>query len=67
MRISVLIAACVTIAVVPANAADRSIEESLGDWRISCFDDDFTEYRDCSGQPHRRQELVTGATRLCLR
>ncbi len=46
MRILVLIAACFAIAGVPANAADKSIEESSGDWRISCYDADITEYRD---------------------
>jgi invasion protein IalB len=60
MRISVLIAACVMIAAVPANAADRSIEESLGDWRISCFDDDFTEYRDCYVIRDTLSVLVSG-------
>jgi invasion protein IalB len=48
------------IAAVPANAADRSIEESLGDWRISCFDDDFTEYRDCYVIRDTLSVLVSG-------
>ncbi len=60
MRISVLIAACFAIAAVPANAADRSIEESSGDWRISCFDDDFTEYRDCYVIRDTLSVLVSG-------
>jgi invasion protein IalB len=60
MRISVLIAACFAMAGVPANAADKSIEESSGDWRISCFDDDFTEYRDCYVIRDSLSVLVSG-------
>ena len=60
MRISVLIAVCFAIAAVPVNAADKSIEESSGDWRISCFDDDFTEYRDCYVIRDTLSVLVSG-------
>ncbi|MFQ5574747.1 MAG: invasion associated locus B family protein [Terriglobia bacterium] len=60
MRLSVLIAACFAIAGVPANAADKSIEESSGDWRISCFDDNFTGYRDCYVIRDSLSVLVSG-------
>jgi hypothetical protein len=60
MRILVLIAACFAIAAVPATAADKSIEESSGDWRISCFDDDFTGYRDCYVIRDSLSVLVSG-------
>jgi invasion protein IalB len=60
MRISVLIAACLAIAAVPANAAEKSIEESSGDWQISCYDDDFTNYRDCYVIKDSLSVLVSG-------
>ncbi len=60
MRILVLIAACFAIAGVPANAADKSIEESSGDWRISCYEDDITEYRDCYVIRDTLSVLVSG-------
>ncbi len=60
MRILVLIAACFAIAGVPAHAADKSIEESAGDWRISCYDDHITEYRDCYVIRDTLSVLVSG-------
>ena len=47
MRVLLLAVIALAAAVAPAEAAEQSVEDSEGDWRIACFDENITEYRDC--------------------
>ncbi len=47
MRVRSLLAALFLTATGTATAAEKSIEESSGDWQIVCFDDEVAQYRSC--------------------
>ena len=47
MRLRMVWAVCLGLGVSAAAAQERSVEESLGDWQVLCFDDDIAQYRSC--------------------
>ena len=47
MRILILGLCCLVVGAFTASAAERSVEEVLGDWQILCFDEEVAQYRDC--------------------
>lgn len=47
MRVRLLLAAVVALFVTAAAAQERSIEETVGDWQVLCFDDEVAQYRSC--------------------
>ena len=47
MRARIILAVCLFLGVSAAAAQERSVEETLGDWQLLCFDDDIAQYRSC--------------------
>lgn len=47
MRLRMVWAVFLFLAVSAAAAQERSVEENLGDWQVLCFDDDIAQYRSC--------------------
>ncbi len=47
MHVRFILAVCLFFAAGAAAAQERSIEETLGDWQILCFDDEIAQYRSC--------------------
>lgn len=47
MRLRLVWVVCLILGVSAAAAQERSVEESLGDWQVLCFDDDIAQYRSC--------------------
>ncbi len=47
MRVLILGLCCLVVGAFTASAAERSVEEVLGDWQILCFDEEVAPYRDC--------------------
>jgi hypothetical protein len=42
-----ILAACFILGLNAAAAQERSIEESVGNWQVLCFDDEIAQYRSC--------------------
>lgn len=47
MRVRIVLAVCLFLGVSAAAAQERSVEETLGDWQLLCFDDEIAQYRSC--------------------
>ncbi len=47
MRVRIALAVCLFLGVSAAAAQERSVEETLGDWQLLCFDDEIAQYRSC--------------------
>jgi invasion protein IalB len=47
MRVQIVVAAVMGLFVTAAVAQERSIEETVGDWQVLCFDDEVAQYRSC--------------------
>jgi len=47
MHIRMVLAACLFLGASAAAAQERSVEETVGDWQLLCFDDDIAQYRSC--------------------
>jgi hypothetical protein len=47
MPVRMILAVCLVLGVNVAAAQERSIEESVGNWQVLCFDDEIAQYRSC--------------------
>lgn len=47
MRLRVLVAICLWMGSATALAAERSVEETVGDWQVLCFDEADGALRNC--------------------
>lgn len=47
MRVRMVLSVCLLLAAGAAAAQERSVEETLGDWQVLCFDDEIAQYRSC--------------------
>jgi hypothetical protein len=47
MHVRIIFAVCLLFGVNAAAAQERSVEESVGDWQVLCFDDEVAQYRSC--------------------
>jgi hypothetical protein len=47
MRVRSLLAALLLAVTSTAYGAEKSVEETSGDWQILCFDDEVARYRSC--------------------
>ncbi len=47
MHVRKILAVAVALFATAAAAQERSVEESVGDWQVLCFDDQVAQYRSC--------------------
>ena len=47
MRLRFSLIICLILGGNAAVAQERSVEETVGDWQLLCFDDDIAQYRSC--------------------
>jgi hypothetical protein len=47
MPVRITLAAVMALFVTAAAAQERSIEETVDDWQVLCFDDEVAQYRSC--------------------
>ena len=47
MRVRLVWTVFLLLGVSAAGAQERSVEETVGDWQLLCFDDDIAQYRSC--------------------
>ncbi len=45
MHIRMVLAVCLFLGANAAVAQERSVEKTVGDWELLCFDDDIAQYR----------------------
>ena len=47
MRVGLGLAMSLLLGASVAAAQERSVEETVGDWQLLCFDDEIAQYRSC--------------------
>lgn len=47
MQVRTILAVLLVLGTSAAAAQERSIEETVGDWQVLCFDDEVAQYRSC--------------------
>lgn len=47
MQVRTILAVLLVLGISSAVAQERSIEETVGDWQVLCFDDEVAQYRSC--------------------
>jgi Invasion associated locus B (IalB) protein len=47
MHVRMILAVFMILGVNAAAAQERSVEETVGDWQVLCFDDQIAQYRSC--------------------
>jgi len=47
MHVRMILAVAMALFATAAIAQERSIEETVGDWQVLCFDDEVAQYRSC--------------------
>lgn len=47
MYVRMVVVICFLLGANAAAAQQRSVEETVGDWQVLCFDDEVAQYRSC--------------------
>ena len=47
MHVRMILAVYLVLGVTAAVAQEKSVEETVGDWQVLCFDDEIAQYRSC--------------------
>lgn len=47
MHVRMILAVLIAVGAGAAVAQERSVEETVGDWQVLCFDDEIALYRSC--------------------